>query len=184
LSLGHPEHILGSDAVIDAVRQLIRLEGPGALVVDELRHEDLEQIGWSGSRSHLRAVAEALQRVVSGDVEYLAVRAPTGEPVAKGAIDYTSHDGAGTLWQLATQPELQSLGLGSYLVREAERRIRLRGLRWAILGVEDNNPRARRLYERLGYQAYGREAASWEQEDERGTVTMYETEVTLLRKHL
>jgi hypothetical protein len=27
---------------------------------------------------------------------------------------------------------------------------------FAALGVEDNNPRARRLYQRLGYQAAGR----------------------------
>jgi len=35
--------------------------------------------------------------------------------------------------------------------------------------VEDNNPRARRLYERLGYQAAGRQHASWEYEDKRRT---------------
>jgi len=35
-----------------------------------------------------------------------------------------------------------------------------RGLAFAALGVEDGNPRARRLDERLGYQAAGRQHAS------------------------
>jgi ribosomal protein S18 acetylase RimI-like enzyme len=179
----HAEQVLDSDAV-DAARRVVRSEGAGGLVIDDLRHEDVARIGWSGSKSHVRAVAEALARVPAGDVEYLAVRAPTGDPVAKGGVNYTAHADAGAIWQLATHPELQSLGLGTRLVREAERRIRRRGLRWAILGVEDNNPRARALYERLGYEAYGREATSWEQEDELGNATMYETEVALLRKHL
>ena len=52
------------------------------------------------------------------------------------------------------------------------------------MGVEDTNPRARALYERLGYEAYGRETVSWEHEDEHGNATIYETEVALLRKRL
>jgi hypothetical protein len=98
--------------VIDAVRHVIRSEGAGALAIDDLRHEDLVQIEWSGTKAHVRAVAEALERVPSGDVEYLVVRAPTGEPIAKGGINYTAHPGAASLWQLATHPDLQSLGVG------------------------------------------------------------------------
>ena len=53
-----------------------------------------------------------------------------------------------------------------------------------MMGVEDNNPRARTLYERLGYKECGREKASWEEHDVQGRPFMYETEVTLLRKEL
>jgi ribosomal protein S18 acetylase RimI-like enzyme len=175
--------VLEGDA-IGAARRVIRSEGVGALVVDDLRPEDLARIGWSGDNAHVRGVAAALARVPGGEVEYLAVRAPTGDPIAKAGVNYTSHAEAGAIWQLATHPELQSLGLGTRVVREAERRIRRRGLAWAVVGVEDNNPRARALYERLGYEPYAREATSWEQEDEHGNVTTYETEVALLRKHL
>jgi ribosomal protein S18 acetylase RimI-like enzyme len=153
-------------------------------MVDDLRAEDLERIEWSGDNAHVRGVAAAIARVPAGEVEYLALRAPTGGPVAKGGINYAAHAGAGTIWQLATHPELQSLGLGTHLVGEAERRIRRRGLEWAVVGVEDNNPRARALYERLGYSAYAREATCWDHEDEHGNVTMHATEVALLRKHL
>jgi hypothetical protein len=52
------------------------------------------------------------------------------------------------------------------------------------LGVEDSNPRARSLYERLGYAAYGSEPDSWDQEAVDGTVTRHETVVTLMRRDL
>jgi len=40
------------------------------------------------------------------------------------------------------------------------------------------------LYERLGYVAYGRRPAAWEEEGPDGSVTRYETVCTLLRKQL
>jgi ribosomal protein S18 acetylase RimI-like enzyme len=50
--------------------------------------------------------------------------------------------------------------------------------------VEDDNPRARALYERLGYREVGREAASWNVEDADGNCVLYETELAVLRKDL
>jgi GNAT superfamily N-acetyltransferase len=173
-----------SYAVISTVQHIVRTAGPGALVVDDLCRQDLARLAWSGNPEHMRKVATALERVELGEVEYLVVRAPHGEPVAKGGIDYTQHDMAGTLWQLVTHAQLQSLGLGTSLIAEAERRIRRRGLPWAILSVEDDNPRARALYERLGYAAWRHEAAAWQYEDDQGTLRLYETEVTVLRKRL
>ncbi len=173
-----------SDVVISAVRHVARTTGPGALIIDDLCPQDLPRLAWSGNPEHVRGVARALERVALGDVEYLVVRAPDGEPVAKGGIDYTQNDMAGTLCELTTHARLQSLGLGTCLVAEAEQRIRRRGLPWAMLSVEDNNPRARALYERLGYVAWGRQTAAWHYEDDGGSLRLYETEVTVLRKRL
>jgi ribosomal protein S18 acetylase RimI-like enzyme len=90
-------------------------------------------------------------------------RAPTGQPVAKMRIDYTREPDTGVFSQLATMGPLQGLGIATTLIGTGERRVRARGLDFAALGVEDNNLRARRLYERLGYQASGRQRPSWEQ---------------------
>jgi ribosomal protein S18 acetylase RimI-like enzyme len=170
--------------LVAEVRRAIAVSGVAVLKVDLLRADDLPLLGWSGSPTHIRSVASALERVRSGRVDYLVVRSPSGKPVAKGGVDYVKVAGTGTLWQLATHPRLQGLGLGTLLIAHAEDRIRARGCQWAALGVEDHNPRARALYERLGYRAYGREPASWEQEDELGRLVTYETDVTLLRKRL
>lgn len=169
---------------VDAVRDLADAGKIDDLLIDDLTFDDLDAISWSGSPSHIRSVRAALERARSGEVEYLAVRAPNGFPVAKGGIDYAAHPGAGTLWQLATHPDLQSLGLGARLMSEAERRIRKQGLQWGLLGVEDDNLRARALYQRLGYEPWKREPDSWEYEDEWGNTRIYVTQLTVLRKHL
>lgn len=52
------------------------------------------------------------------------------------------------------------------------------------LTVEETNPRARALYERLGYVAYGREPDAWDEEAPDGSISRYETMCTLMRKEL
>jgi ribosomal protein S18 acetylase RimI-like enzyme len=117
-------------------------------------------------------------------VDYLAACPPSGLPVAIGGVDYAATPGAGTLWQLSVHWALQSCGIGTILIRAAEQRILTRGLRRAELGVEESNPRARALYERLGYVAYGREPDAWDEEAPDGSITRYETMCTMMRKEL
>ena len=174
----------GTDPVIEDVRSLIRREGVAALAVDDLRHDDLALLGWSGSPLHIESIATALTRVPSGEVEYLVVRAPDGVPIAKGGIEYAGLHGPGKLWQLATHPELRGLGLGTHLVGALEARVHARGIESAWLGVELNNPRARALYERLGYEPFAEEADGWETEDANGRRFWKETRMTLMRRSL
>jgi len=154
------------------------------LTIRDLTPEDLPSCAWAGTALYLAHVAEALERAAGGEVDYLAVCPPSGQPVALGGVDYAKAPGAGTLWQLVVDEALQSCGIGTILIRAAEQRIHARGLHWAELGVEECNPRARALYERLGYIAYGREPQSWEEEAPDGTITRYETMCTLMRKDL
>jgi ribosomal protein S18 acetylase RimI-like enzyme len=129
-------------------------------------------------------MAGELARAARGEVEYLAVCPPSGRPVALGGIDYVKIPGAGVLWQLAVLEVLQSCGIGTILVQAAEQRIRARGLRRAELGVEECNPRACALYERLGYVAYGTAPESWDEDAPDGSTVRYETVCTLMRKDL
>ncbi|MFI6114738.1 GNAT family N-acetyltransferase [Kitasatospora sp. NPDC051164] len=154
------------------------------VTVRNLRHEDLPACTWSGSATHLRCVEHELVRAAAGEVDYLAVCTPADLPVAIGGIDYQVADGAGTVWQLGVHPALQSCGLGTLLIRAAEQRIRERGLTRSELAVEEDNPRARALYERLGYVAYGREPDSWDEEAPDGTIRRYETMCVLMRREL
>jgi RimJ/RimL family protein N-acetyltransferase len=50
--------------------------------------------------------------------------------------------------------------------------------------VEECNPRARALYERLGYVAYGSAPESWDEDAPDGSVVRYETMCTLMHKEL
>ncbi|MDQ2744681.1 MAG: GNAT family N-acetyltransferase [Chloroflexota bacterium] len=154
------------------------------LAVRDLEPGDLPSCAWAGTATHLAAIARALERVGFGEVEYLAACPPSRLPVGLGAIDYAKTPDAGTIWMLEVHPALQSCGIGTVLIRAAEQRIRAQGLHRAELGVENSNPRARALYEKLGYAAYGSEPDSWDQEAIDGTVTRYETMLTLMRKEL
>ena len=154
------------------------------LLIRDLTPEDLPSCAWWVSAWDRARLATTLERARRGEVEYLAVCPPAGLPVALGGVDYTLIPGAGTLWQLAVHGALQSCGIGTLLIEAAEQRIRARGLRRAELGVEECNPRARALYERLGYVAYGRKPEAWDEQAEDGSVRRYETVCTLMRKEL
>jgi ribosomal protein S18 acetylase RimI-like enzyme len=154
------------------------------LTVRDLKDGDLPACTWSGGPTHLLAVGVALDRASNGEVDYLAVCPPSGLPVALGGVDYVPKPGAGVLWQLAVLPALQSCGIGTVLIGELEKRIVARGLSRAELLVEINNPRARALYERLGYVAYGRRAEGWDTETPDGSIVRYETVCDTLAKAL
>ncbi len=59
---------------------------------------------WPGraTGAHLRSVAAALRRAAQGLEDYLVVRAPGGQPVAKMRADYSSEADTGVFSQLAT----------------------------------------------------------------------------------
>lgn len=154
------------------------------LTVRDLAEADLAACGFAGSELHLTQVAKELDRARSGEVDYLAVCTKTGLPVAIGGVDYLPHPGAGSLWQLAVHPALQSCGIGTVLIGAAEQRILARGLERAELSVELSNPRARALYERLGYVAYDEVLEAWDQQNPDGSITRYETMCTQMHKEL
>jgi ribosomal protein S18 acetylase RimI-like enzyme len=154
------------------------------VTVRDLVVDDLPACAWSGSPVHLRYVAAELERVPRGEADYLALCPPSGLPVGMALLDWTAVPGAGTIGQLAVHPALRSCGLGTVLLAAAEERIAARRLDRAELRVEIDNHRARALYERLGYEAYGEAPDGWDEPGPDGTVVRYDTTCTLMRKHV
>ena len=76
------------------------------------------------------------------------------------------------------------LGLGERLIAHAEGRIRERGFDRALIGVEDDNPRARQLYELLGYRVIGHEDEAWTVDDGHANEIVHHAHITLLSKDL
>lgn len=155
-----------------------------SLTIRDLTHADLPACAWSGNPAHMRAVGVALDRAARGEADYLGVFLPSGMPIALGGVDFVPSPGAGVLWQLAVLPALQGCGIGTRLIEELERRIVVRGLSRAELLVEVDNPRAKALYERLGYGVIGRRAEGWDTERPDGQVYRYETVCDVLSKTL
>jgi ribosomal protein S18 acetylase RimI-like enzyme len=175
-------HLVESD--LADTRRALKEGAAGSLIVDDLTGADLADIGWSGTAAHVRAVADALEQVRRGKMEYLAIRSLDGAPVAKAGINYGEAPGVGTIAQMATHGDLQGLGLGSRLIAAAETCVRRRGLEVARIAVEDDNPRARALYERHGYVVVGRREVSWQAEAPDGSLFLYRTVVGELDKAL
>lgn len=72
---------------------------------------------------------------------------------------------------LAVAPAWQGHGVGTALVTAAEHRIRQRGYIRAGIGVGEDNPRAARLYGRLGYVDTGlRVTSRYDYPDEHGVM--------------
>jgi ribosomal protein S18 acetylase RimI-like enzyme len=172
------------ELALDETRAIVAAQGAAALTVDNLTLDELHLIAWSGNPLHIDAVRRELLRVPSGDVEYLAVRAPQGRPVAKGMIDYVPFEGAGLLGQLATHPQLQSLGIGAHLMSAAGVRIAARGLPVAMVGVEEGHDRAKSLYERMGFRAVEHGTDSWEVQQDDGTISTHHAQVIYMSKQL
>ena len=154
------------------------------ITIRDLTAGDLPALQWSGSAAHIKSVRRQLDRVASGAVEYLVACMPSGSTVGKVGIDYDPHPDAGVLWQAAVHGALQSCGIGTLLVAEAERRILARGRRRAELLVEHSNPRARALYERLGYAAYGDQQEEWDEQGPDGEIVRYRNTCAAMRKPL
>ncbi|MGY5766561.1 N-acetyltransferase family protein [Brachybacterium sp. DNPG3] len=72
-----------------------------------------------------------------------------------GAEGHAAHPGVVEICHLHVRPEHRGQGVGTALIVGSERRAVERGHRRIAVGVADDNPDARRLYERLGYRPTG-----------------------------
>ena len=155
---------------ISQVKELAKRGALSELQADNLKDSDIKPatLGWTGGPLHLNSVRRALQRVKSGEVEMMVIRAPNGIPIAKGGIDYEVNPGSGTIWQLVSHPELKGLGTGTMLIKAMEKKMLKRGVPTAMMGVETWNERAKKLYERLGYKVVGTKQETWKELDKDG----------------
>jgi ribosomal protein S18 acetylase RimI-like enzyme len=114
---------------------------------------DLEHFEALGSSHHLRYCRDEFARG-DGLTILLAVDGDD-RPVGKVHLDFATRaaERAAVLVAASVTPPLQGRGIGTELMRAAEDLVCDRGFGTILLGVEDSNPRARRLYERLGYEA-------------------------------
>jgi ribosomal protein S18 acetylase RimI-like enzyme len=102
--------------------------------------------------AHDAPVREIHEQQAKGEALILVAEV-NGHPAGQVwiALQRRRAERAGELWAVSVLPCLRGQGLGAALVRAAEDALQARGFRWALLGVEADNPGARRLYERLGY---------------------------------
>lgn len=134
------------------------------VTIRDCRESHLSKLEWFGSMTeYRRTISDAFQRFQKGEIIMLVAEA-NRFPIGQVWIDLTRQreNSIGILWALRVFVPFQNLGIGTRLIASAERRLKARGFRLSELGVEKDNPRAQRLYERLGYQIVRDHIDEWE----------------------
>jgi ribosomal protein S18 acetylase RimI-like enzyme len=124
------------------------------VVIRPCREDDLAALEWFGLfEPHRPLIRRVFDQHRRGEAMMLVAEA-NGEPSGQLWIQLERRDEeqVGVIWAVRVVPSLQRLGIGARLIAAAERLLLERNFCRAELSVETDNPAARRLYERLGYQ--------------------------------
>ncbi len=90
--------------------------------------------------------------------------------------------GRGELWAFYLHPDVWGTGIAATLIDHAHDRLRAEGFHEAVLWVLDDNPRARRFYEKHGWAATGIEATPDMYADAPVTELEYRCDLTIDRR--
>jgi ribosomal protein S18 acetylase RimI-like enzyme len=123
------------------------------ITVRPCEKRDLDHFGAFGSDLHV-----AYCRGEFAHARKVILVAVSEDDVPLGKIHVHLDRAEGTVWleAAAVAKPLQGQGIGTTLVHAAEALAAERGYRTVELGVEASNPKARRLYDRLGYRSVSR----------------------------
>lgn len=158
-------------------------------IVRGVRAGDLPQLEWFGSYAHLRHMEEANLRDVEAGAKLWLVAEANGFPAGHLKINVRVEDPLrgnprGYIFALRVFEPFQGLGIGTTLIRAAEDVLRGQRFRYVSIAVGKDNPRARRLYERLGYGIYREEVGRWQYVDLEGRLHRIEEPEFLMDKPL
>lgn len=126
---------------------------PLAVTIRRCAERDLPDLEWYGLFARHREIIRAAYDAQCRGDGLMLVADVNGFPAGQVWIDLARYRAqrVGVLWAVRVYPFLCSLGIGRQLVAAAEQWLHAHGYVGAELGVERDNPDARRLYERLGY---------------------------------
>jgi ribosomal protein S18 acetylase RimI-like enzyme len=126
-----------------------------AVAIRPCEERDLEHFGAFGSEHHVQYCREEFGRGASAVTILVAVD-ENDAPVGKLHLDFEGRaaDRSAVLIAACVRRERRRRGIGTALMHAAEELVCSRRFDAIVLGVEDSNPGARRLYERLGYEVF------------------------------
>jgi ribosomal protein S18 acetylase RimI-like enzyme len=149
---------------------------PALATIRHLQRGDLPALEWDGQYSHFRRVyAEAFERSLLGLTVIWVADLPPYGLIAQVFIQLKCQrpelaDGGlrAYLYSFRVKPPFQNAGLGTRMMRVVELDLIERGYKMVTLNVAKDNPRARALYERLGYRVVDQDPGIWSYIDHNG----------------
>ena len=149
---------------------------PHQVCIRPAARSDLPALEWDGELKHFRRLfADAYERVEQGQAVILIAEIP--EPgligqlflsLRSGRLELSDGVTRGYIYGVRVRPECRNRGIGTQLMLAAETELIERRFYYATLNVGRDNPKAQRLYERLGYRVVAPENERWSYEDENG----------------
>lgn len=157
---------------------------------------DLPALEWHGQYTHFRRVFQKTYREQCAGLRMMMLADMNGFPVGQIFVLLNNAPGVtrrhrasatdlrGYLYSLRVMDHLQGMGIGSKLVEWAENTLKSRGYDWTIISAAKDNPRARQLYEKLGYRVYCEEAGRWQYVNHQGQIVRVHEPCWMLEKAL
>jgi ribosomal protein S18 acetylase RimI-like enzyme len=156
-----------------------------------LEARDLDGLEWDGQFRHYRRVFRANYDDMLRGQRMLWVAEASGQLVGQVFVQLLSADpdfadGArrAYLYAFRVRPNWQGHGIGTRLMERAEEDLAQRGFRVAVIAAGRENPRARALYERLGYRVFADDPGEWTYIDDVGRTVRAVEPAWLMQKML
>lgn len=144
------------------------------------REDDLPKLEWMGEFTHFRRVFQQTYQDQRDGLRLMILADLNDFPIGQVFILLKSNGGwndsdYGYLYSLRVMTPFQGLGIGTQLILQAEQLMQERQFAYSTIAVAKDNPRARRLYERLDYKVYSSDDGRWSYQDHKGqTIHVYE----------
>jgi ribosomal protein S18 acetylase RimI-like enzyme len=167
--------------VIDAQKVIIR----------PIRESEVPALEWDGAYIRYRKVFQQTYEDTVRGQRVMLVAVQAAQIVGQVFIQLSSTErryadgySRGYLYSLRVKSDWQAQGIGTRLVKAAETTLRARGFTTAVIAAGKDNPRARQLYERLGYRAFAEDPGVWYFQDVNGMQQSVSEPCWVMQKHL
>lgn len=139
------------------------MRAPGGLRTDRVYGEKALReawsvLGWAYDPPLWERIGDYDSYVSKVALHAITLLARDGARLLGGISFYANDTAAGEAFitQVMVAPEAQGMGVGTHLLAECERFARGVGMSSIVLEVRTDNAGARHLYERVGYEAFGK----------------------------
>jgi len=148
------------------------------LLIRKVEQYDLQALEWDGEfKKYRRMYADIFRDSRIGKTLMWIIETPSRDLLGQVFVMLDSSekeaaDGESRAYIFAfrVKDNCRNRGVGTYLMQFVENDCRQRGFSYLTLNVAKENLAARRLYERLGYQAIGSRPGRWSFKDDLGRI--------------
>ncbi len=154
-------------------------------------YSDLPKLEWYGQYTHFRALFRRTYQEQLQHRRLMLVADFNNFPIGHIFIQLSGGeqriaDGRkrAYLYSLRVMEMFQGQGIGTNLIHESEILARQEGFSAVTIAAAKDNPRARRLYERLGYRVFGEDEGKWNYVDHENRVRYVHEPCWVLEKRI